>query len=177
MIINLMRCLALILLLASSGLLRAQVQEGQMAQRLLQPNRTLGSSFQNKTFYNGGVGGVDTSKDASVKEFYLFQKFSPKPFDTKQFDAKNFWQGDFLFSTKPANVKTDSVSDKTFDTKTVPVKDARESGKGYDTRTFATREASAKGKTSQNHLDEVYKGNTQMNIDQVRDLLNKPKLD
>ena len=145
-----------------------------MAARLLQPDRTLASPLQSKAYYNG-AGGVDI-KDANVKDFYVYQKFSAKDFNTKQFSAKDFWKGDFQFSTKPAIVKTDSASGKTFGTKSHPIKDAREAGKGFDTSTFATREAPVKGKTSQNHLDEVNKGQTQMNIDQVRDLLNKPKL-
>ena len=174
-----MRSPVLILLLASCAALHAQVQERKLEERLLQPNRTLGSPMQNKAFNNGGgVGGVDTSKNANVKEFNLFQKFSPKAFDTRQFDAKNFWNGDFQFATAPAAVKAGPAAQKTFDTKSAPVKDAREAGKGYDSHAYATREAPEKGKTSQTHLDDVYKGNkAQMNIDQVRDLLNKPKLE
>jgi len=178
-IIGLMRSPVLILLLASCAFLHAQDQERKLTERLLQPNRTLGSPLQNKAFSNGGgVGGVDTSKGANVKDFPLFKKFSSKAFDTRQFDAKNFWKGDFQFATTPAKVKVRPASQKTFDTKAVPVKDAREAGKGYDSHAYATREMPEKGKTSQTHLDDVYKGShSQMNIDQVRDLLNKPRLD
>jgi hypothetical protein len=70
-------------------------------------------------------------------------------------------------------VKTDSLADKIFDTKAAPVKEAHESGKDYGTKGYATREADEKGKTSQSHLDEMYKGKSEMNMDQVRDLLNK----
>jgi len=34
-----------------------------------------------------------------------------------------------------------------------------------------------KGKTSQERLDDKFKGQGPMNIDQIRDLLNKPKLE
>jgi hypothetical protein len=172
-----MRPLALILLLASCGVLRAQDQERKLLDRILKPDMTLGYSMQNMAFYGGG-GNVDITKNANVKDFYFIQKFSAKGFDTKQYDAKDFWQGDFQFATKPANIKTDDAAQKTYATKAVPVKDARDAGKTLATagQTYATREAPEKGKTSQNHLEEVYKGKEQMNIDQVRDLLNKPPL-
>ena len=174
-----MRSLALILLLATCGVLHAQVQERKLVDRLLKPDMTLGNPMQNKAFNGASGGGLDVSKDANVKEFYFIQKFTPKTFDTKQFEVKNYWQGDFQFATKSATVKTDFTADKTFETKGAPVKEAREAGKSYQTattRAYATRVAPELAKTSQNHLDEVYKGKTEMNIDEVRDLLNKPKL-
>ena len=150
-----------------------------MVERLLQPDRTMGNAAQNKAYNGGGTGSLDVSKDASVKDFYFVQKFSAKNFDTKSYDSKNFWMGDFQFATKAADVKHDSKADKAFDTKTMPVKDAREAGKVFKDQDskFATRESPIRGKTSQNHLDETNKGGSeQMNIDEVRDLLNKPRL-
>jgi hypothetical protein len=111
-----------------------------------------------------------------VKSFYFVQKFSAKSFDTKAFDTKDFWGGDFQFTTKTANTKTYAAMSKVYDTKTAPIKSATESGKGgYDVKGYQTREADEKGKTSQAHLDELYKGKQELNIDQVRDLLNKNK--
>ena len=149
-----------------------------MLDRILQPNMTLGNPMQSKAFYGGSSSGASLTKDANVKDFYFIQKFSSKDFDTRQFDAKDFWNGNFQFTTKAATIKDDAAAQKDYATKTLPVKDARGSGKGYaaDSRTYATRESPERGKTSQNHLEEVYKGKDQMNIDQVRDLLNKPKL-
>jgi hypothetical protein len=173
-----MRPLVLILLLASCAASRAQDQERKMLDRILRPDMALGNSMQSKAYYGGsGGGGVDL-KDANVKDFYFVQKFSSKEFDVRQYSAKSFWSGDFQFSTKAANVKADAAGDKVFASKALPVKDAHEAGKGYaaDSRTYATRESPERGKTSQNHLEEMYKGKEQMNIDQVRDLLNKPKL-
>lgn len=172
-----MRLFAVILLLASCGILRAQVQERKMVDRITKPDMTLGNPMQGKSFTGGGNGLLEASKDANVKEFYFDQKYSPKAFDTKQFSAKDFWNGDFHFATKAAKVKADEAAEKDFATKPVAVKDARESGKGYQSsgQAFATRESPIRGKTSQNHLDEKYKGEP-MNIDQIRDLLNKPKL-
>ncbi len=173
-----MRPLILLLLLASCGVLHAQVQERKMLDRLLRPDRSISSPMQDMA-YNGSAGtGVELKKDANVRDFYFIQKFSPKGYETKDYESKGYWEGDFQFSTKAANVKTDSAAQKTFSTKALPVKDAREAGKlfGSGSQTFATRDAPQRGKTSQNHLDEVYKGKEQMNIDQIRDLLNKPKL-
>lgn len=149
-----------------------------MLQRLLNPDRSITYGGQNATYYGAGSGSVNVTKDAPVKDFYFMQKFSPKSFETKDYDSKGYWSGDFVFATKPANVKTDDTVDKTFGTKAHEVKQAREATQNFATTntTFATFTSGLKGKTSQNHLDETYKGQTQMNIDEVRDLLNKPKL-
>jgi hypothetical protein len=110
-----------------------------------------------------------------VKSFYFIQKFSAKSYNTKEYNTGDIWQGEFQFTTKAASVKTDNAVGKVYETKAAPVKDASESGKGYEVKTYATREADEKGKTSQAHLDELYKGKSELNIDQVRDLLNKNK--
>jgi hypothetical protein len=171
-----MRSLALILLfLGSCGALHAQDQERKLMDTVLPPDMTMVNPMQGKTFYSGGAAGVDATRSANVKEFYFTQKFFAKTFETKAYVAKDFWQGDFKFSTKAANVKSAYESDKVFATKAVDVKAASESGKVYATRGYATREAIEKGKTSQARLDEMYLGKNRntMNMDEVRDLLNK----
>jgi hypothetical protein len=174
-----MRPLALIFLLASCAAVRAQVQERKMLDRILEPDRTLASPLQEKAYYGGGAGGTDLSKEATVKDFNFIQKFFAKEFNAKQFNATSYWTGDFQFVTKQANIKDSAATDKVFASKSLPVKDARESGKSFGADSaYATRESPMRGKTSQNHLEEVNKGPSQgqMNIDAVRDLLNKPKL-
>ena len=171
-----MRPLVLILLLlASGGVLRAQEQERKLIDRILQPDYSLGNPMQDKTFNSGGAGGLDTTKNATVKDFYFVQKFSSKTYQTKDYAAKGYWQGDFQFATKAAAVKSDNAANKIFETKAAAVKDAHEAGKDYTNaaRGYSTREADEKGKTSQNHLDSEYLPQGQMNMDQVRDLLNK----
>jgi len=164
---------AILLLLGLSGVLRAQ--DDPKMDAILNPDYSAASQFQSKTFYSGGGTSADATKSANVKSFYFVQKFSAKTFDTKEFDTKNYWQGDFQFTTKAVAVKTDSAVGKVFDTKAAPVKEASESGKEYGVKVYATREADEKGKTSQAHLDELYKGKSELNIDQVRDLLNRNK--
>jgi hypothetical protein len=162
----------ILLLLASGGALHAQEQESKLIQRLLHWDMSLDNSMQYKTYY-AGSNGVDLSKSANVKEFDFIQKFAPKTFETKEYASKNYWAGDFQFGTKTATVKADSDGDKVFATKAANVKEARESGKDYATKDYTTREAIEKGKTSQAHLDETYLGKPRMNMDEVRDLLNK----
>jgi hypothetical protein len=149
-----MRLLApLLLLLLSISVLHAQDQERKLIDRVLQPDMSLANPMQSMTYYSGNAGGVDSTKSANVKDFYFTRQFTPKTFETREYSAKNFWQGNFQFTTRAANVKTDSDADKVFATKPAPVKEARESGKGYATRGYTTREAMEKGKTSQAHLD------------------------
>jgi hypothetical protein len=164
---------AILLLLGLGGVLRAQ--DDPKMDAILNPDYSAASQFQGKTFYSGGTNSSDSTKSANVKSFYFVQKFSAKSFDTRAFDTRDFWQGEFQFTTKAAAVKTDSAVGKVYETKAAPVKDATESGKGYGVKGYATREADEKGKTSQAHLDEMYKGKTELNINQVRDLLNKNK--
>jgi len=162
------------MLLAAHGLLHAQERDPKLWARILgDPDRSTVDPMQYMTYYAGASGSVDNTKSANVKDFYFTQKFSPKTYDTKQYAARDYWQGEFQFQTKAAPVKTSSAVGKVFATKAAPVKDAFESDKGYDTKTYPTREAVERGKTSQSHLDELYKGSSQLNMDQVRDLLNK----
>jgi len=164
----------LILLAFCAGALHAQEQESKLTEKLLNPDMSLGSWMQNMSYTASG-GGVDVTKSASVKQFDFIEKFSAGTFETKSFSAKDYWVGNFKFSTKAANVKAYVDTDKGYATKAANVKDATESKKNYETKDYATREAVERGKTSQNHLDETYLGKPQMNIDEVRDLLNKDR--
>jgi len=168
-----MRPLALIplLLLAFGGILHAQDLSPKW-NNIINPDQTVRNSLQDKTYYSGGSGGMDL-KQADVNDFYFVQKFSAKTYETKEYASRDFWGGDFQFATKGANVKTYASVDKIFDTKSAPVKASTESDKNYAVQGYATRAADEKGKTSQMHLDEIYKGKGQMNMDQIRDLLNK----
>ncbi len=164
----------LLLLLILPGLLHAQERDKKLWAHILgDPDRSTVDPMQDMSYYAGSDKGGDANKSANVKEFYFTNVFSPKSFTTKEYAASGYWQGDFKFATKAAPVKTSSAVGKIFATKPAPVKDATESGKGYDTKTYGTREAVERGKTSQAHLDELYKGQTEMNMDQVRDLLNR----
>jgi len=169
-----MRPLALILLLLClcAGAVHAQEQESKLTERLLNPNMSMNSWMQNMSYTTAG-GGMDLTKTASVKQFDYIQSFSPKTFETKSFAAKDYWTGNFKFATKSADVKAYSDNGKTYGTKSATVKDATEAAKNYETKDYSTREAVEKGKTSQNHLDETYLGKPRMNMDEVRDLLNK----
>ena len=165
---------AILVLLGLSGVLRAQ--DDPKMDAILNPDYSAASQFQGKTFYSGGGNSADATKSANVKSFYFIQKFSAKSYDTKEFDTKNYWGGEFQFATKAATTKTDSAVGKVYDTKSATVKEASESGKEYaSVKSYATRQADEKGKTSQAHLDELYKGKSELNIDQVRDLLNRNK--
>jgi hypothetical protein len=164
--------IAILLTLPAAGVLHAQQQESKLTAKLLNPDMSLGNWMQNMSYTAEG-SGLDVTKSASVKQFDFVQKFSAKSFDTKSYDAKGYWTGDFKFDTKSADVKSYHDNDKSYTTKAANVKAAYEADKNYGTKDYTTREALEKGKTSQNHLDETYLGKPRMNIDEVRDLLNK----
>jgi hypothetical protein len=166
---------SLLVLLTAAGALHAQQQrqdDPHLWDNIIAPSQEKSFVIQNKSYYSGGATGIDTEKNANVKTFDIVQKFLIKTFDAKTYSTKDYWGGDFHFATKTAETKTNSAVGKVYDTKAAPIKDAYEAGKDYDVKSYATREADVKGKISQGHLDDVYKGG-QMNMDQVRDLLNK----
>jgi hypothetical protein len=174
-----MRPLLLIALLAVCGVARGQDQERKLLERIQNPDTSITSSFQGKAYYGGSDKQGYASKEANVKDFYFVQKFTSKGYEAKAFDAKSFWGGDFQFTTKDAYTKDSSNAGKVYDTKGADVKTASEAGKEYaaNGKAYETKSAPDKGKTSQNHLEEMHKdGSEKMNIDQVRDLLNKPPL-
>jgi hypothetical protein len=164
--------ITLFLLLACRTCALAQVQERGLMDRIMQPDMSMSNGMQDVAYNPGGIN-LDTSQNSTIKSFDFVQKFFPKAYDTKAFDAKDYWQGEFAFTTKAATVKTDSDVGKIYATKAAQVKDATESGKEYGTKEYATREAIEIGKVSQSHLDEIYKGKAQPSMDDIRDLLNK----
>jgi len=92
---------------------------------------------QATAFGRSGGNTFRTSSARTGESFYFQQKFKPKGYDAKDFKTKDWWAGDFKFSTKDATAKgkyeIPNVNQST-PTKTNPVKDARESGKTAATR-------------------------------------------
>lgn len=151
----------------------AQQQERKLAERLMQPDMTLGAYEQNKTFGQGK--GFRTDSKAQVKEFYFTGRFKPdKEFSTKEFRSKEFGGRDAKFETKEAPTKTNQAADKRFETKSADVKDARESNKAFSTTAYANAKDAQVHGTAQGSIDEEHNKGPKT-IDDVRELLNKNK--
>lgn len=161
------------------------MQQEKRISQILHPDRTLA--------YNSGdhkVGGLKpfTAGSAKSKDFYVHEKFRQKVFNSKDFRGeKSAWLGDAKFTTKSA--KTDGKfkilnADKKVDTKLSPTKDAREASKTASTheaheasRQLVGPDSTKLGKFTTRDKENSWKGDMhQMTIDEVRDLLNKPKL-
>ena len=133
------------------------------------------------------------AKSAYVKDYYVFQKFNAKDFLTGSYNGTHsFWMGDFKFNTASAEAKGSKGRvipnlTKAYATKSLPVQASRDANKGYGVTGYATKKSGFRGK-AQDTIDAQgpaalassekvgWQGKMQpMTIEEVRDLLNKPK--
>ncbi len=189
-----MRFLPLLLILffvAIATTAHAQQQEKKIAQRLSlsqrinsKPDESLNYNLEKSSF--SPVSHSTFSKNASLKEFGYDQKFSSKSYDARSYGGSKSWLGDFLFSTKSANTKKFADTDKGAPVKSAAVKDAQESGKSAASRDYPGQRPFEKlgnpHKPGESGIPATPSGAIdwtgslqQLNIDQVRDLLNKSK--
>jgi hypothetical protein len=159
---------------ACPGALRAQTQEAGTLDRILHPDRTLKYEDADHKFdAPAAIGG----KQATVRPFLFSHSASLKAgdgvFHTKDFNSKSFHTNDF--ATKAAATKEYDASGKLFAVKAMPVNEDRAAGKTMETHQYmyAQKPYLGRGKR-QDTIDEL-PDTKQMTIDQVRELLNKPK--
>ena len=182
----------LILCLASSAMASEQAkpgadkdQETRIA-KILHPDRTL-------AYYSGDhrVGGVKSfgTNSAKSKDFNLSQKFHPNDYASEKGykGSKSDWKGDVKFATTAARTEGKHEihnGDKKAPTKGAPTKEDWQSSMkapAHDSR-YAKREfLGPESKKIHENVpltkQDSWKGDLHpMTIDEVRDLLNKPKL-
>jgi hypothetical protein len=125
------------------------------------------------------------TKSARSDTFYFQQKYQPKAYDARAFKAKDWWGGDFKFSTKAAGTTGKYEVPKigtAVDTPTKAVKDAQEAGKSMSTRDLPDGSRPYLGKEAQKMqkpldptnlpkiTNEMHELKT---IEDVKELLNK----
>ena len=157
----------------------AQKQESGLLDRINHPDLTMKFDPADKHF---GVSSAVGDRQATVKAFSFGKQSSvfggDGTFRTKSFSAKS---GDGII--KSYDAKTSSLSqhnsfaqaDKGFGTKSMDVREAPAANKSASgTREFIPGEKGYEwhGKR-QDSIDDIYKNNKNLSIDQVRDLLNK----
>ena len=172
---------ALLALLALPAFLGAQEQERKLLDRIQRPNMELTNPMQGKSF-NGG-GGVEI-KDATVGRQAFTGAKSPllKEFAGTRsfFGIKNPWFGNRVFETKPASLSKSGGLGKL--DAAYPVRDAltrefpsSEKQANLGTSTVPVRPFLVRGE-SQGALEQLStKINKEMTIDDIRELLNKPR--
>ena len=156
----------------------SQTQEAKLIDRVMKPNITLGNPLQKKTYYGAGSVPIKNSasanqgffgvKDANVKEFTTTHSF---------LGLKNPWFGGKVFATKADgavskyDVKNAGLN-KTTDATAyyAATKNAAFGSPVVPVSTYVPAPA-ANGAVSQ-ISDKVTK---KMTIDDVRELLNKPR--
>jgi hypothetical protein len=164
----------LLALLAGAGALHAQTQEGGTLDRILHPDRTLKYEDADHKFDAPAAVG---SKQASVRPFLFSHPANLKTgdgvFQTHKFDSKSYRTG--AFATKAAATKEYDKTGKTYAVKAMAVNEDRDAGKAMATHEYANAQKPylERGKR-QDTIDEIPQAK-QMTIDQVRELLNKPK--
>jgi hypothetical protein len=164
----------LLALLTCAGALHAQVQEGGTMDRILHPDRTLKYSDADHKFDAPAAAG---SKQAIVRPYPFSHPAAVKAgdgvFRTRDFNSKSYRTRDF--ATKPAATKDFDKTGKTYAVRAVAVNEDRAAGKTMDTHGYvpAGKPYLERGKR-QDTIDEIPDAK-KMTIDQVRELLNKPK--
>lgn len=169
---------AFLALLAFPALVGAQQQEQTLLDRINRPNMELANPMQKKSFIGGGgvqmreaaVGktAFDAGKSARLKEFSGARSF---------LGIKNPWFGNRVYETKTASLPGSSKFDSSY-----PVRGAAVGG-------FSSSDKKASMATSdlnlrpfllqggaQGGLDQISdKISKEMTIDDIRELLNKPR--
>jgi hypothetical protein len=180
----------LILCLASSSMAaptKPDSDQEKHISKILHPDRTL--SYYSGEHTLGGMKSFGTHSTKSQKDFNFSQKFHPSGYASEKGfkGSKTDWKGDAKFTTKAAGTEG---SRKMLDTskkaaiKTAATKEDWQSSKKAPTREdrYAKREflgpesKKLHANTPESKMNS-WKGDLQpMTIDEVRDLLNKPKL-
>ena len=172
---------ALIATLALPAFLGAQEQERKLIDRIQRPNTELTNPLQGKTFLGGG--GVEMKEAATGRGAYAGVKSAPmKEFSGTRsfFGIKNPWFGNRVFETKSASLSGGGGLGKL--DAAYPVRDAA-------TQEFSSSEKKANLGTSEvpvrPFLDRgesqgafeqlTEKIHKEMTIDDIRELLNKPR--
>lgn len=169
------RLLLLAMLFASVAV--AQQQEQRMIDRLLNPDPSKVNAMGSKSFDTRPYEGA---KYEGVREFNGVKSAQTKGFATREFlGIRNPWFGKKVFATEAArDLHRYVLADKVYDTKAVESQAAREDGRTavlpVRTEADATRPFLGKGK-SQAQLDVAYPQGQPLSIDEVRDLLNRPR--
>jgi hypothetical protein len=169
------KSLVLAVLLCSAGVLSAQEQEGQLMDRLLRPDMTLGNSSQNKKFL---ADKASVDGQARVSTFYLQKQHDTETYsNTREFSTKDF-SGRTYDQLTPGTslLAARSTSPlRSYDTPSARVSVALRDSHSHTaipSSNFAgSRTFLEKGK-SQKSLERK---NKPMTIDDIRELLNKNK--
>ena len=169
---------ALIAILVLPVPLRAQQQERKLLDRIQRPNMELTNPMQAKSFEGGGgvkmksasIGKspYDAGKTANLKEFSWARSF---------LGIKNPWFGNRVFETKAAPLSGAANINSSFQVRDAAVggfsasdKKARVATSDMNLRPFLIRGNSAQG------LDQISdKISKEMTIDDIREMLNKPR--
>lgn len=188
--------LSLPLLFSAFSAVQADDQRTMVERFTAPPNYNL--SYTDPSIHSSNTdkkSPVNTGNN-NLKTFNLFQIFHSKDkgFQTNQYNTSNFWAGNFKFNTSDANLKTGTTLAsiiRLFKTGSAETRTASESGDTFQTRddllTSEKNNAVFRGKLQKRlnkEGDKVLQGDNPiqgggamhvMTIDEVRELLNKPK--
>lgn len=163
----------------SLAIAHCQTQERKLIDRILKPDMTLGSSFQDQAYEGAGVLSLRSLPDAKAK-FRGTRSADVGGFPlTRSFlGIKNPWFGGKVYDTKKAAFWARSLLDPD---KKVPVKRAEavefyDAGKqaNFGSPVVPTRKYVPQGAAPGAVGQITEKIKKEMTIDEVRELLNKP---
>ncbi len=170
---------AITLGLALPALLSAQEQERKLLDRIQRPNMELKNPMQNKAFTGGG--GVEMREAPIAKSYAGTKTASAKEFATRSFfGIKNPWFGNRVYESREAPLFArggPAKLDEPYRVSEARVREYPAAGKeaALGDSTVPVRPFLVRG-GAQGSLDQISdKVKKEMTIDEVRELLNKPR--
>jgi len=170
---------ALVFGLAFPALLAAQEQDRKLLDRIQRPDMELSNPMQKKAFTGGG--GVQIREAPIAREFAGTKQASVKEFATRSFfGIKNPWFGNRSFESKQAPLFARgglSNLDQPYRVSDARIREYPAAGKqaALGDSTVPVRPFLGRG-GAQGSLEQISdKVKKEMTIDEVRELLNKPR--
>ena len=161
-------------LFGSASLGKAQIQDNGSLEHIIHPDRTLHYSPADKEFT---ASSSVTGRQATVKPFAFNHDANIRvdsAFTTRTVTPRDKFRTQ-EFSTRGAQTKDFTQKDKAFGTKAMDVKEDRAANKAMPVGGYALGEKPYLGRGKrQDTIDDLHK-NKDLTIEEVRELLNKPK--
>ena len=168
--------LAMILFASAPGVF-AQQQEQQMLDRIMNPDRDRANPMGAKAFTSKPYEGREFR---GVSEFTGVKTAPTKEYTTREFlGIRNPWFGKKVFATDAAQeVRRYAAADREYTSRAVETRAVRDGERAADVRNKTEAEAGrsflGRGK-SQDAITAAYPSQGALTIDEVRELLNRPR--
>jgi hypothetical protein len=165
------------MLFASAPGVFAQQQEQRMLDRIMNPDRDRANPMGAKAFTSKPYEGREFR---GISEFTGVKTAQTKEYTTREFlGIRNPWFGKKVYATEGAqDLRPYAVADREYSSRAVETGTVRDGGRAANVRSNTEAEAGrrflGRGK-SQDSINAAYPSQGALTIDEVRELLNRPR--